>query len=221
MKTANNTLMDACTLLFSNHTDVPTSLVSVAELLINTCELQIGTRTFELAEVEAYLWTSSHKDPFVYREPNAKFGQLFFHASGVDIWLGLGESRLGWLVRAVYERSSDTYIYGPLIIKGVIEEELKLQLTKSAVQSYYSLEQDWPINLIESEQERNDHIFRATRWKLGERTHDPDGYKLRDYRFFTHPSKEHKGKESFLKDALSKQILTSEEIYIHFKRTIK
>ena len=220
MKTANNTLMNACSLLFSNHTDAPTSLVSVAELLINKCELQIGTRTFELAEVEAYLWTSSHKDPFVYREPNAKFGQLFFHASGVDIWLGLGESRLGWLVRAVYERSSDTYIYGPLIIKGVIEEELKLQLTKSAVQSYYSLELDWPISLILAEPERNDRVFKATRWNLGEKELDPQKYKSRDYRFFTHPSKEHKGKESFLKDALSKQLLTNEEIYIHFKRRV-
>ena len=73
-----------------NNESTDSSFEKIAKTLFGDYHIQKDTKTYELMEIEFYLYSESHKDIITYPRENDKAGMWFFHMSGVDITFNVG-----------------------------------------------------------------------------------------------------------------------------------
>ena len=90
-----------------NKESTDSSFEKIAKTLFGDYHIQKGTKTYELMEIEFYLFSERHKDIITYPRKNDKAGMWFFHMSGVDITFG----------------TTDKNVYGGILIRSIIRTD--------------------------------------------------------------------------------------------------
>ncbi len=101
----------------------PAWFASVATQLLHQGWLIAGTQHFRLTEVEFYLYSQTHPDPFAHRQPiQRECGHWYFHRigssyrggsfKGLDLTFGQPHAYAGILLRGA-ERADQRFIDGP------------------------------------------------------------------------------------------------------------
>lgn len=101
-----------------NKESTDSSFEKIAKTLFGDYHIQKGTKTYELMEIEFYLFSERHKDIITYPRKNDKAGMWFFHMSGVDITFGTTDKNVygGILIRSIIRTDEDEIypISGPM-----------------------------------------------------------------------------------------------------------
>lgn len=92
-----------------------TYLKDIASLLMNECVISKGNASYEIIEIEFYLFTPDYPDVITYPR-NCTAGQWFFHQSGVDLTFKTTSNQFGGiLIRGLREVGENgKQIFGPL-----------------------------------------------------------------------------------------------------------
>ena len=101
----------------------------LADLVLNHTVLKVATKYFRIVEIEFYLRSPNHKDPYTYeRLDQTGYGQWYFHKvgktsdtyredtrKGLDLYLADTKSNIyfGILIRSIYDIENGTLIEGP------------------------------------------------------------------------------------------------------------
>lgn len=102
----------------NNNSFTPTHLDNLAEFIFQKLLITNDTESFRFCEIEFYIWSSSHQDPFSHKaKEQKKFGHWYFHESGLDITFGNDKTYASFLIRGIRSEDSekvDRHISGPL-----------------------------------------------------------------------------------------------------------
>ncbi|KAI9315730.1 hypothetical protein BX666DRAFT_344983 [Dichotomocladium elegans] len=132
--------MDPTLFCIDDNGDHTAQLTSIGSRMLLDYNLVIGDKRFDMLEVEGYLRSPNHPDPFTHGHPlQKKSGYWFFHRAGmsntlrngsrkgVDITIGNKkiDSAGGMLIRAVQEHGTGRVIDGPCLLVNEIMATLK------------------------------------------------------------------------------------------------
>jgi 3-methyladenine DNA glycosylase Mpg len=184
---------------------------ALAEKLLNGVYLRVDGISHRLVEIEFYLRSADHPDPFTHGRPlQQQYGRWYFHRTGgsfrngsfkgLDLTLGDGTVYLGVLFRGLETPEGDL-IDGP----SLLVDYLLLQTKATTVRELDSLiagRLAWdacnPLVLEESEQPRSQPLFRSARigltLKNAHNKPEATSYIQRPYRYLTEPRRIAKGK---------------------------
>jgi 3-methyladenine DNA glycosylase Mpg len=180
----------------------PTEFHSIAEKIINSCQLSVNGTNFWISEIEFYLHSPKHPDPCVHcnEDQLLKFS-FYFHRSGksktsgykggtfkgVDLTFGDGEIYFGILIRTI--ENENEIVEGPC---RVVNKILELYEVKSISE----LTHDTNLNIYQNHRNlvlisatRNEKIYMGTRIGLGDKE-----YSDKIYRYATNKVKKEKKK---------------------------
>lgn len=177
----------------------------IASLLLNKSVLRVNGVIFHLVEIEFYLHSEEHPDPYVHCHPIQKIpNAIYFHRSaqtmnskykggtfkGMDLVFSDGKEYFGVLIRSV--RCEDTYINGPCCAVNEIIKTLGV----THLEEIYSLNEiplftEGKICLLPYENYLD--IYQAPRWGLKNKSEE---WTNKLYRFAT-CLKNVKGKKTF------------------------
>lgn len=167
--------------------NIEKQIAEIAKLLFETCIFKAGNIEFRLAEIEFYFASEAHKDPFIYKKPEQlEFGKFMKHASGFDITFGNGTNYGGILVRGIriVRTEGKEYLHGPLNVYKLLTSKLG-DIKNLEVRETGS---DLPVT-------KENEVVSFSRYGLGLKTEDPDGYRAKNYRFILGRVPECKPKE--------------------------
>lgn len=168
--------------------NVTESFRRIASDLMNNWSLCVGDHRYRIAEIEFYYnEQKEHADGYTHNhELQKKSGTWYFHGSGIDITIGNGSAFGGILIRAIFNRKEDKYVYGPLnIITELVAKIAKIE--KHDIE--FGLEE----NMKDEDIWENEELIAAPRVGLNA-SKDP---KKKDahYRFLIMPKKQHADKQ--------------------------
>eukprot|EP00427_Karlodinium_veneficum_P021087 CAMPEP_0169109184 /NCGR_PEP_ID=MMETSP1015-20121227/25829_1 /TAXON_ID=342587 /ORGANISM="Karlodinium micrum, Strain CCMP2283" /LENGTH=331 /DNA_ID=CAMNT_0009170863 /DNA_START=43 /DNA_END=1038 /DNA_ORIENTATION=+ len=203
------------------------ALTKTAETLMNSWDLWIAGHRYRIAELESYVHSSSHVDPYTHGdEGQGSCGVWYFHRKGgsyksgsfkgLDLACGNKDAGVhaGLLLRAVIDCSSDEIVEGPCL---VVDRILKLS-GHASIASFaagrsaaeLSAVTTENLELREADCPRADSVCTASRVGLvlredeqataTVRTHSsgrPSEYCTRPYRFSVAPSRLSKFRSGF------------------------
>ena len=93
----------------------------IADALLNKTVIQTEHARFYFQEIEFYLFSETHPDPFVHKnEQQREFGQWYLHGSGFDLCLGNKDLEnqqpvyFGILIRSIKKEENGSLICGPV-----------------------------------------------------------------------------------------------------------
>lgn len=174
----------------------------IAKILMQSYCLKVANQKFYFAEIEFYLHSDQHPDPYVHQnDKQLDFWKFYVHPKdgnygGIDITIGDKLKNLygGVLIRGVKSKNGQ-FFSGPNLFKKEIYRLLK-------VDNFESLQNiiDQDVKIVDcDDQKGSENFFRSTRVGLRPKYEDycEDGryiYKL--HRFIAFPDeKEHSYKE--------------------------
>jgi hypothetical protein len=113
----------------------------LADQLINHHDMIVGTKTFQLVELEYYHKSDSHPDGFVHGDKEQlQTGTWYYHRmkgsykegtfKGIDITFGPSDQYGGILIRTIKDLSTNQVIEGPCLVVQAILAEHKLNNVK-------------------------------------------------------------------------------------------
>jgi hypothetical protein len=113
----------------------------LTDQLINKHVMIVGTKTFQLVELEYYHKSNTHPDGFVHGDQEQlQTGTWYYHRmkgsykegtfKGMDITFGPSDQYGGLLVRAIKDLGTNKIIEGPCLVVNAILEEHKLNNVK-------------------------------------------------------------------------------------------
>jgi hypothetical protein len=191
--------------------DFPT----IAVPLLNRIDLLVGGDDYRIAEVEAYLHSVDHADPFTHRKPIQRdFGRWYFHRQGesyrggtfkgLDLTLGDGQATLGILIRSIVA-PDDTLIDGPCLVVHHLLSRTGMPSVKAldeAIAGRPVWDTASPLAMRESSCPRSAPVFRTARVGLSLKrsalkVEGPRFIGL-PYRFLTEPRRIAKGKAQLI-----------------------
>ena len=160
----------------------------IADALLNKTVIQTEHSRFYFQEIEFYLFSGAHPDPFVHRnEQQREFGQWYSHAAGLDLCLGnkdleqQGQAYFGILIRSIGKEYESLPIYGPL------------KVFDSLIANYGSAFGTGCLKIETLPESNNFRIESGTRIGLKDKPGLPDAesssrknYREMNYRFFVH-----------------------------------
>ena len=124
----------------ANHSDINISIKEIAESILNDYYLKLDGDLWNIVELEFYLYTDSHQDPFVHKHSIDKLplyttGQLRSHESGIDIAISNANinSYGGILLRTIKKEDSLELIEGPINVQKAIIKNMG-DINNSSVQ---------------------------------------------------------------------------------------
>lgn len=192
-----------------NDQEVIFSFNRIANDLMNSFLLMAGEKTYRIAEIEFYLKSDEHDDPYTHgNKRQLEYGKWYFHGSGLDLTFGKDGFHGGILIRAIYdiyhENDTDGYFYGPIVsvaelfgnLGDIRESSFAFGLIPA---KDYQLEYEKPIA--------------APRVGLNPNNPHMDSKKYHDafYRFLIMPKRKH-GEKYKIAEAMKTQGCTPEEI---------
>jgi len=118
---------------------------AIADIIMNYHLLRVDTNYFRICEIEFYLKSEIHPDPYTHcNADQLKYGTYYFHRhpngtyksgtfKGMDITLGdeVSGSYFGILIRAVYNIQTEEFIEGPCNTVNAILKCLELDSIES------------------------------------------------------------------------------------------
>jgi hypothetical protein len=111
----------------ANDSDINTTIKEIAESILNDYYLQLNGDSWIIVELEFYLYTGNHQDPFVHKHSIDEFpfyntGQLRSHESGIDIAISNVKTNSygGILLRTINKEDSPTVVKGPINVQKAI-----------------------------------------------------------------------------------------------------
>jgi hypothetical protein len=188
---------------------------AIAETLLNRVILLVGGDAYRIAEVEGYLYSVDHADPFTHRNPiQHEFGPWYFHRQGesyrggtfkgLDLSLGDGHSTLGFLIRSIVA-PDDTLIGGPCLVVHHLLSRTGMASVKAldeAIAGRPAWDAASPLAMRESRCQRSAPVFRTARVGLSLKRSalKVDGPRFigLPYRFLTEPRRIAKGKAQLI-----------------------
>lgn len=101
-------------LKFSSVEEYMAFFKDIADILMNKCVIRKGNVSYEIIEIEFYLFNPNHPDVIAYPR-NCVAGQWFFHQSGVDLTFETTSEQFGGiLIRGLRETKGERkQIFGP------------------------------------------------------------------------------------------------------------
>jgi hypothetical protein len=188
---------------------------AVAERLLNGAELRARGESYRLAEIEFYLYSVAHPDPYSHRDPlGFQLGRWYLHRShgayrggtfkGFDLTFGNGTACGGILIRSLV-KPDGTVISGPSLCVDQVLRALGVRTVAEldrAVAGHVAWDTDNPLSLRQagSVERRQDLCtprvglsLRRAR-QFGEMTR----YLMRPYRFLSEPRLVRKGKRQMV-----------------------
>ena len=189
------------------------AFASAAERVLHGLELIIFGKRFRLVEVEFYLTSDAHPDPFTHlHEVQRAFGQWYLHRQGsgyrggsfkgLDLTFGDGQAFGGMLLRSI-EADSGEFICGPsLIVAAILRQspynsvaELDRRLDGVGAWTEQAL-----IQLRETDAPTGD-VYRSARVGLGggRGSGSRDLFADRSYRFLSEPRLVKKGRPELIR----------------------
>lgn len=98
-----------------NESNIDSDFQRIAFDLMNRWILKVESKVYRITEIEFYFKSESHNDEYTHRHNlQMEKERWYFHGSGIDITFGANGFYGGILIRAIYDFTSDNYIYGPL-----------------------------------------------------------------------------------------------------------
>ncbi len=99
----------------------PDTFINIADTLLNDTELMAGAHTvFYIAEIEVYLTSTSHPDPFTHCHPEQQsIGKWYFHRAGKTLYRGGTFKGLDITFGA--ESVNNAPVHGGILIRSLIE----------------------------------------------------------------------------------------------------
>jgi hypothetical protein len=174
------------------------------ERLLHVIDDKDNNHYFEICEVELYLNSEEHPDPYPHKHPDQKlFGHWHFHRTsnkpdasyrsgtfkGVDITLGTDDSYFGILVRSICPVGTNDVISGPCkVVNKILEltgNESICDLTKNQA---WKITEHPHLKLVESDlkiiQDDNSKVYYGPRVGLSKHEVDPgDQWRNMKYRY--------------------------------------
>jgi hypothetical protein len=200
--------------------DVNDWFSSLAIDLIRNYELHINKKVYKLVELEFYLYTDNHPDPYVHRnELQLKtLGNWYFHREnsakktftlkGVDITFGtVNKDYGGILIRCIMDVETKELIEGP---SKVVDQILTCNDVESVLELKELNDNDWNISnpilkLVPSTNKtRCKKMMRGPR--VGLKSKSEDSYLDRNYRYRIYAESTKKNKKSIVGGELVKEI---------------
>ncbi len=178
----------------------------IAQILMCEYQLDIKDHIFSLSELEFYIYSDQHPDPYVHKnDRQKKIGKFYVHPQdgnygGIDFTIGDTEKYIfgGVLIRGLKRECDKKFISGPNLVKKEIYNILNIE-NKETEKKYEQLQNisDEQIKVVSH---KNDKVVRcSTRIGLKPKFEDYQVggkyiYKL--HRFITYAEeKGHKFKE--------------------------
>ena len=184
---------------------------AVAAQLLNGAELRVAGQSLRPADVELYLHSAGHADPFAHRNPlQLRCGYWYFHRThgglrggtykGMDLTYGNGTACGGVLIRSLV-RPDGTVIDGPSLcvdhLLALTGHRTVAELDR-AVAGRLAWDTDNPLSLIRVDNHEPHDILRTPRVGLtllrAKQLGAMPRYLMRPYRFVGEPRKVAKGK---------------------------
>jgi hypothetical protein len=141
----------------ANDSNYNSTIKEIAESIFNDYYLILNGDFWSIVELEMYLYTSYHKDPFVHKHsinklPFYNTGQLRSHKSGIDIAISnvTNNSYGGILLRTINKEGSSEVIEGPLNVQKAIIKNMG-DITNSSFQ------------FVNRKQRKNDMVYQTVR----------------------------------------------------------
>jgi hypothetical protein len=112
---------------------------------------------FRLAEIEFYLFSDSHPDPYTHRSPEQKLSNRFyFHKfangsykagtwKGLDICIGSESSHFGVLIRSLVNTATNQFIEGPCLSVNTIVNHFSCNDVREFVSKIFDDKLDFDI----------------------------------------------------------------------------
>ncbi|PKQ68696.1 hypothetical protein BZG01_02960 [Labilibaculum manganireducens] len=98
-----------------NERNIDSDFQRIAFDLMNHWILKVQSKAYRITEIEFYFKSDSHNDKYIHgHKLQMEKERWYFHGSGVDITFGTNRSYGSILIRAIYDYTNDSYIYGPL-----------------------------------------------------------------------------------------------------------
>jgi hypothetical protein len=135
----------------------------ISENIMNNYTLSIKGNSYQLCEIEFYLETNGHNDPFIHGDIDQNFpGRWYFHKQngksyksgtykGLDITFGNDDKTTygGILIRSIKKLATDEIIEGPCkVVNKILEIYGELDV-KSFLQALLKLDKETDSNTVE------------------------------------------------------------------------
>lgn len=117
------------------------NLLQIAKKLLCEYELILNYSSWEIKEIEFYLNSETHPDPFVHKHHDYETGQLRIHGAGIDIAIKINGRYGGILLRSI-QKSDENLIEGPIKVCETIIKNMGT--IENATLSFLKLEK--PLN---------------------------------------------------------------------------
>ena len=124
----------------ANNSDFNILIKEIAESILNDYSLELNGGFWNIIELEFYLYTENHQDPFVHKHsinelPFYNTGQLRCHESGVDIAISNANTNSygGILLRTIKKEGHSEVIEGPINVQRAIIKNMG-NITSSSFQ---------------------------------------------------------------------------------------
>lgn len=195
-------------------------LSDVVECLLHRAELVVFGRTCRLVELEFYLYSDSHPDPFTHRHAvQQSFGQWYFHRSGegfkngsfkgLDVTLGSGQSYGGLLIRSM-STPEGLVLNGPCVCVNYMLTVGRLTQPRE-LHEMVSSRKAWDLKsdlFLKLGPESRETVYTSPRVGLSlkrvQLKERPFDFILADYRFLTNPQDVRKGRPHLIVSLLNK-----------------
>lgn len=180
----------------------------IADILLNKSILQTNIFHYRISEIEFYIKSGNHQDPFTHCHPEQlSFGSCCFHRTsrrlkssykggkyqGLDLTLGDGENFAGVLIRRICPVTSDGHIDGPSLVVDQILKDYQVDSISTLISHY----QD-PVQLLYQDKLESKPIYMGPRvglkLKSNQVTEENIHYFFKPFRCLTDPQKTNKDK---------------------------
>jgi hypothetical protein len=184
---------------------------TLAERLMNSCDLVIAGARYRFAELEMYYSGWGHSDLFAHRDPvQLEDARWYFHRTrgeyrggsfkGLDLALGDGASYFGILIRTVIGHDG-TVLDGPCVTVDHMLAKTKAA-SVATLDGLINARTLWdttsPLHVVEAEKPRTAPVYQSSRvglsLKKAKGKADAPKFVARPYRFLTEPQTISKGR---------------------------
>lgn len=115
-------LIDDINLLFRYSTKqaIEDHFAWLAKQILLGYQLKLSESLWDITEIEFYLYSEIHPDPFAHKHYNYKTGQFRLHGAGIDIAIGNGKEHGGILLRSLRKAGEKDLVPSPLKVSDAI-----------------------------------------------------------------------------------------------------
>lgn len=165
----------------------------LAQWLLSQCTILCCSRPFRIVEIEFYLFSKDHPDPYVHRCPDQERRMTwYFHKTkkgnyrggtfkGIDLTLGKPGEFFGILLRSIYDLKTRELITGPCRVVHKFLEVSESSSIQDLTKNWTSFDADCNDDLLlQWENSKQIPIYYGPRIGLSDK--DPE-YQDRKYRF--------------------------------------